>query len=469
MHHVVIIGCGFGGIEAAKGLGSVAGIRVTILDRCNHHLFQPLLYQVATAGLSAPAISAPIRHIFQRHDNITVLMHEVVAIEPAAKQVVVETGEKIGYDSLIIASGSTHSYFGHDEWAEHAPGLKTLADAMEIRRRVLYAFEAAELDPERADQWLSFVVIGGGPTGVEMAGTMAEIAHRTLKREFRRIAPERARIVLVEGADRILAMYPPKLSASALDQLRTLGVEVLLDAKVTGIDAFGIRIGERRLEARTVIWAAGVQASPLGGFLGVALDRAGRVPVAPDLTVPGCDGVYVVGDLAAASSDGKPVPGVSPAAKQMGRSAAANIRRRLAGLPATPFRYIDYGSMATIGRKRAIAKLHWLELRGLPAWLLWLFAHIYFLIGFRNRLMVFADWAFAYFTFARSARVIWDPVPAQAAAGALAAVPPAGAQPAEAQPGTATPGVATSAGATPKVSPSVRSPSAPVSAVPAPR
>jgi len=416
MHHVVIIGCGFGGLEAAKRLARApagAAIRITVLDRCNHHLFQPLLYQVATAGLSAPAISAPIRHILSRYPNVTVLLHEVVGISPAQKRLALAGGGTLGYDSLIVASGAGHSYFGHDEWAEHAPGLKTLADAMEIRRRVLYAFEAAECEPARADEWLSFVVIGGGPTGVEMAGTMAEIAHRTLADEFRRIEPERARIVLVEGTERILGAYPRDLSDSGLAQLRALGVEVMLNARVTGIDAAGVSVGEQRIPARTVVWAAGVQASPLGRFLGVPLDRAGRVPVDPDLTVPGCEGVCVIGDLATLTVDGKPVPGVSPAAKQMGRRAAENIVAGLLGRPATAFRYIDYGSMATIGRKRAIAQIGPLKLHGLPAWLLWLFAHLYFLIGFRNRLMVMADWAWAYLTFSRGARIIWDAEPGQ--------------------------------------------------------
>ncbi len=414
MHHVVIIGCGFGGLEAIKVLGRAPaslGLRVTVLDRSNHHLFQPLLYQVATAGLSAPSIAAPIRHIAARYPNVTVLLQDVVGIDPGRREVRTATGEAFAYDSLIVASGATHSYFGNDGWAAHAPGLKTLADAMAIRRRVLYAFELAERDPDQAAQWLTFVVIGGGPTGVEMAGTMAEIAHQTLRDEFRRIKPSSARVILVEAADRILSAYPEDLSSSALAQLRELGVDVLLGGRVTAIDGEGVTVGDRPIAARTVVWAAGVQASPLGRLLGVTTDRAGRVPVNATLTLDAWPEIAVIGDLAAAESDGRPVPGVSPAAKQMGRRVARNLIRARQQRPAEPFRYIDYGSMATIGRKRAIAMIGPFKLRGLPAWLLWLFAHLYFLIGFRNRLIVMADWAWAYFSFTRSARVVWDAPP----------------------------------------------------------
>ncbi|MGE0311859.1 MAG: NAD(P)/FAD-dependent oxidoreductase [Lautropia sp.] len=407
-HHVVIVGAGFGGLEAAKRLDSGA-VRVTLIDRSNHHLFQPLLYQVATAGLSAPAIAAPIRHILRRQRNLTVLLHEVVGIDHETKRVLVRDAEPIAWDSLIVASGATHSYFGNDGWARVAPGLKTLADAMTIRSKVLLAYEHAERDPAGADPWLRFVVIGGGPTGVEMAGTLAEIARHTLRDEFRRIAPKAAEIVLVEASSRILSMYPKALSDSALEQCRTLGVDVRLDRKVVAIDEDGVTLeGGARLASRTVIWAAGVQASPLGRALDVPLDRAGRVPVNADLGVPGRPGVYVIGDLAAATSNGNPVPGVSPAAKQMGRQAARNLLRAIRGEPGEAFVYRDYGSMATIGRSRAIAKIGAIELRGYLAWLAWLFVHLFFLIGFRNRLMVMTDWAWAYWTFNRGARVVWD-------------------------------------------------------------
>ena len=408
MHHVIIIGCGFGGLEAAKALGGKP-VKVTVLDRTNHHLFQPLLYQVATAGLSAPAIAAPIRRILRQQKNLTVLMKEVSRIDPTNKQVSCEDGEVFDYDSLIIATGATHSYFGHEEWAQHAPGLKTLEDAMNIRRRILTAFERAEDEPAQAGEWLSFVVIGGGPTGVEMSGTMAEIARHTLRGEFRNIDPTKAQILLIEGGPRILAAYASDLSEKALKQLTKLGVKVRLNAKVTHIEAQGVWIGQEKIPARTIIWAAGVQASSLAQSLGVPLDRAGRVPVQSDLSVAGLKDVYVIGDLATALSHGVPVPGVSPAAKQMGRRAAANILAKLAGGTTQPFRYIDYGSLATIGRSSAIAHVGPFKFSGLAAWLFWLFVHVFFLIGFRNRLMVIADWAWSYLTFARSARIMQSP------------------------------------------------------------
>ncbi len=408
MHHVIIIGCGFAGLEAAKTLANKP-VKVTVLDRTNHHLFQPLLYQVATAGLSAPAIAAPIRRILRKQKNLTVLMKEVTHLDPMGKQVHCEDGEIFAYDSLIVATGATHSYFGHDEWAEHAPGLKTLEDAMNIRRRILTAFERAEDEPAQAAQWLSFAVIGAGPTGVEMAGTMAEIARHTLRGEFRNIDPTTAQILLIEGGPRVLASYAPDLSDKALRQLSKLGVQVRLNAKVSEIDADGVWIGQEHLAARTVIWAAGVQASPLAKSLGVPLDRAGKVPVQSDLSVPGLQDVYVVGDLAVALSHGKPAPGVSPAAKQMGRTVARNILAKIAGRPPQPFVYVDYGSLATIGRSSAIAHVGPFKFSGFPAWLFWLFVHVFFLIGFRNRLMVIADWAWSYLTFARSARIMQSP------------------------------------------------------------
>lgn len=418
--HILILGGGFGGMWAAQAL-KPAAVRITLIDKSNHHLFQPLLYQVATAGLSAPSIAAPIRHIFARQENLTVLLGEAVAVDSAVRQVRLVGGGSIGYDMLIVASGATHSYFGNDQWAAVAPGLKTLADAFEIRKRVLLAFEYAEREPDpllRA-RWLSFAVIGAGPTGVEMAGTMAEIARQTLSREFRRIDPGAARVVLLEGAPRVLPPYAPDLSDRARAQLQALGVEVRTACRVTAIDADGVTLdGGEVLAAKTVIWAAGVAASPLGRTLGVPLDRAGRVLVEADLSVPGHPEIFVVGDLACVSCDGRQVPGTAPGAKQMGRSAAANIRATLAGKARRPFRYVDYGSLATIGRHAAVVQMGRLKLWGLPAWLFWLFIHIFFLIGFRSRLVVMLDWAWSYLTFERHARVVAmkdEPPPAKPA------------------------------------------------------
>ena len=431
---VVIIGCGFGGLEAVRAL-SRADVEITLVDRTNHHLFQPLLYQVATAGLSAPAVSAPIRHVLReemKRGNLTVLQGEVTGIDTAARQVMLDGREPLAYDHLMVAAGATHSYFGHDEWAAHAPGLKTLADAFTIRARVIGAFERAERAADEAERhaWMTFVIIGAGPTGVEMAGTMTEIARHTLPMEFRRIDSRRARVVLLEGSDRVLGSFVPTLSAKARVQLERLGVEVLTGCKVTDIDAGGVtyeaREGEaarvHRLPSRTVIWAAGVGGSPLGRALAASaqamLDRAGRVVVEPDLSLRNHPEIAVIGDLAAAMSYGpgepRPVPGVSPAAKQMGRTAAANLLRRLRGEPTQPFRYIDYGNLATIGRKAAVVDLTVpvfgaIRFSGYLAWLFWLFAHIYFLIGFRNRLIVLIDWAWAYWTYERYARVVAEP------------------------------------------------------------
>jgi NADH:ubiquinone reductase (H+-translocating) len=427
---VVVIGCGFGGLEAVRAL-SRADVEITLVDRTNHHLFQPLLYQVATAGLSAPSISAPIRHILRREmqrGNLTVLLADVVDIDAAAQRVLLDGGEAIAYDHLIVAAGATHSYFGHDEWAAHAPGLKTLADGFDIRRRVLTAFERAEreADPARRAAWLTFAVVGAGPTGVEMAGTMAEIAHHTLPDEFRRIDSRSARVLLIEGGPRVLGAFTEDLSQRAAEQLAALRVEVLTNARVTHIDANGLRYeqaaGPASLDARTIVWAAGVAASPLGAALargtGCALDRAGRVGVEPDLSIAGHPQIQVIGDMAAAKSYPKrgeptPVPGVSPGAKQMGRTAAANLLRRLRGEPTQPFRYVDYGSLATIGRKAAVVMVDLplagrIKFSGYFAWLFWLFVHIYFLIGFRNRFVVLLDWAWAYWTFTRYARVVSD-------------------------------------------------------------
>ena len=407
---VVILGCGFGGLFAARALRN-APLDITVLDRTNHHLFQPLLYQVATAGLAAPAVAEPIRRILARQKNATVLYGEAQRVDLAAKKVVLENGEQLAYDRLILATGARDSYFGHDEWAAHAPGLKTLEDAFDIRRRVLLAFEHAEREADAAKRatWLTFVVIGAGATGVEMAGMLAEIARHTLKGEFRRFDPRNARVVLVEATDRVLPPYAPDLSEKARRQLERLGVTVWLGRRVTGIDERGVQLGGDRLEASTVIWCAGVAGSPIGATLGVPLDRTGRVIVESDLSVPGHPEVQVVGDLALLASHQPPVPGVAPAAKQMGRHAARNILRALADKPPLPFRYRDYGQLATIGRSAAVAMFGRVHIWGWLAWVAWLTAHIYFLIGFRNRLVVLIDWAWAYWTFERSARIVIGP------------------------------------------------------------
>lgn len=405
--HIVIIGCGFGGLAAARGLAR-ADVRITLLDRANHHLFQPLLYQVATAGLSATEIAAPIRHILRRQRNLTVLMAEARDVDVARRRVVLDDAAEIGYDYLIVAAGATHSYFGNEAWARFAPGLKTLDDAFDIRRRILTAFERAERehDPGARAAWLTFVVVGGGATGVELAGTLAEIARHTLPGEFRRIDTRAARVVLLEGTDRVLPPYPPELSQRARRQLERLGVEVRTGRLATAIDADGVSLGGERIAARTVVWAAGVAASPLGRALGGPLDRAGRVQVQPDLSVANRPEIFVIGDLAAAESDGKPVPGIAPAAKQMGTHAARAVRERIAGRSAPPFRYRDFGTLATIGRRAAVAVIGGVRLWGYAAWLAWLFAHIYFLIGFRNRLVVLMEWAWSYWTFERHARIV---------------------------------------------------------------
>ena len=438
---IVIIGCGFGGLEAAKAL-SHADAEIIVIDRTNHHLFQPLLYQVATAGLPAPAIAGPIRHILRKQiarGNLTVLMGEVTSIDTASSCVVLDGGEHVHYDHLVLAAGATHSYFGRDDWAKYAPGLKTLGDAFTIRRRVLTAFEQAEreTDPAKREPWLTFAVVGAGPTGVEMAGTLAEIAQHTLSTEFRRIDSRMARIILLEGAPRVLGTFTEDLSQRAREQLQMLGAEVLTGAKVTEITAFGIhyQLQDKQadgsvvttahfLPSRTVVWAAGVAASPLGHSLakstGCELDRAGRVVVQPDLSIPGHPNIYVVGDLASAKSYLDPehptaVPGVSPGAKQMGRKAAFNILRRMKGQDTQAFRYFDYGSLATIGKRAAVAMIDLpyvnkrVKFSGFAAWLFWLFVHVYFLIGFRNRIVVMMDWAWAYFTSQRHARVFPDP------------------------------------------------------------
>lgn len=438
---VVIVGCGFGGLEAVRVLARDPALEITLVDRTNHHLFQPLLYQVATAGLSAPAVSAPIRHVLRREmqrGRLTVLQAEVTDIDVPGRAVRLDDGTRLPYEHLIVAAGATHSYFGNDHWAAHAPGLKTLADAFDIRARVIGAFEQAERSAEGTarDAWMQFVVIGAGPTGVELAGTLVEIARHTLHEEFRRIDSRRARIVLVEGAPRVLGAFDPRLSASAEAQLHRLGVEVMTGCRVTAIDDGGVTLdgpqGVQRLEARTVLWAAGVAASPLGHALAAACglepDRAGRVPVQPDLSLAGHPEIRVVGDLAQLAIAGKPVPGVSPAAKQMGRCAARNILAAVHGTPERDFRYADYGSLATIGRRAAVVQLELppfgqLRFSGWFAWLFWLFAHVYFLIGFRNRLVVLIDWGWNYWTFARYARVVAEPAPGAARSRARADLP----------------------------------------------
>lgn len=407
---VVVIGAGFAGLAAVRELRG-AEAEVILVDRVNHHTFQPLLYQVATAGLSAPQVASPIRHILRRQRNVRVVLGEVVRIDHAARRVHLRDGE-VEYDFLIVAAGLTHSYFGHDEWARHAPGLKTLDDALEIRHRVLLAYERAEreLVPEERRPWLTFVVIGGGPTGVELAGTLAEIARHTLKDDFRLITPASARVLLLEGGPRILPAYAETLSAKAERQLRRLGVEVQTGAKVEAVDADGVEVaGQGRIAARTVLWAAGVQGVPFAATLPARTGAAGRIEVDAQLRVPGCDNVWVVGDLAHLVQDGAPVPGVAYAAKQMGEYAGRAAAAAIAGRPAAaaPFRYRDRGSLATIGREAAIAEFpSGLRLSGLPAWWAWLFVHIFFLIGFRNRIATLFDWAWSYITYQRHARLI---------------------------------------------------------------
>lgn len=409
--HVLILGGGFGGLWATRALAS-APVRITLVDRANHHLFQPLLYQVAMAGLSAPDIAAPLRHILRRQRNVSVRMEDALAIDTTGKRVQFER-DTLAYDSLIVATGSRHAYFGHANWEAYAPGLKTLQDAMLIRRRVLDAFERAECEPDPLLQaeWLDFVIIGAGPTGVELAGTLAEITRHTLPREFRHSDPRRSRIHLVEAGECVLSSMPQSLSAKARRELEKLGVSVHTGAAVTEIDERGVTLGAQRIAARTVLWAAGVAASPLGATLGVERDGAGRVKVTADLSLDAHPDVFVIGDLASVTQDGQPVPGVAPAAKQMGSYVAHVIRDRLAGRQSKPFRYRDYGSLATIGRMAAVVDLRGFRMWGAPAWVFWLVAHIFFLIGFRNRFKVMSEWIWSYFTYQRDARIIIDPAP----------------------------------------------------------
>ncbi|GMU00874.1 NAD(P)/FAD-dependent oxidoreductase [Corallococcus caeni] len=410
--HVVILGGGFGGLYAARYLRK-AGVRVTMVDRHNHHLFQPLLYQVATATLSPSDIAAPLRAMLGRN-HVQVLLAEVTGVDTARKRVLLADGE-LAYDFLIVATGATHSYFGNEAWSRHSMGLKTVEDALEIRRRVLLAFEQAERepDPERRRALLTFAIIGAGPTGVELAGALAEISRNSLSGDFQNIDPRDARVILIEGMDRVLPTYPENLSGEARRVLEKHGVEVRTGTRVTNIDTAGVDMGPEHLAARTVLWAAGVEASPVARSLGVTLDRAGRVPVTPELTVPGHPDIFVVGDLALVKQDdGSAVPGVAPAAMQEGKHAVLNLRRQLAGQPMQPFRYWDRGTYAVIGRGHAVGvAFRRVKQSGFVAWLAWLFIHITFLIGFRSKLAVLLNWAYSYLTFGRSARIITGPAP----------------------------------------------------------
>ncbi len=404
---VVIVGAGFGGLSAAKGLAGTP-FEVTLVDRNNHHLFQPLLYQVATAALSPADIASPIRGILSGQRNLRVMLAEVSGVDVIRKEVIVDSG-RISYDYLVLATGARHAYFGHDDWAAFAPGLKTIDDATYLRRRILLAFERAEneADPEERQRLMTFVVVGGGPTGVEMAGAIAELAKRALASDFRSINPLCARIILIEGASRLLTPFDPSLSEAARLSLEQIGVAVRLGTAVTQCSCDGVRAGHEFIGARTIIWAAGVMASPAGRWLGAAVDRAGRVMVRADLSVPGHPDVFVIGDTAAvAGADGAMLPGVAPVAKQQGQYIARTLVARGHGRTAPAFRYRDFGSLATIGRSRAVAQFGRVRLSGVVAWVLWSAAHIYFLIGFRNRFVVALNWAWNYLTFQRGSRLI---------------------------------------------------------------
>jgi NADH:ubiquinone reductase (H+-translocating) len=414
-HRVVIIGGGFGGLTAARKLGS-APVEVTLLDRCNYHLFQPLLYQVATGALSPANIAAPLRNILKNQKNACVLLAEATRIDVANKRVILSDGS-IEYDTLVVSAGASHQYFGRDDWEPFAPGLKTIEDATDMRRRILLAFETAEreLDSEKLHAWMTFVIAGGGPTGVELAGALGEIANDTLRRDFRKIKPSEARIILVEGADRVLPGYPPQLSAAARKMVERIGVTVRTGAMVTDVrkDSVTIREGDRTeiIPTHTILWAAGVLGSPLGRILsgeaGAVLDKSGRVIVEPDLSIPGHPEIFVVGDLANFTHQtGAPLPGVAQTAIQEGRYVARAIQNRLRGEKVPPFHFEDRGNLATIGRGAAVADLNWVRLSGWPAWLLWIFIHLLNIVEFQNRLLVFVQWGWFYFTFDRSARLI---------------------------------------------------------------
>ena len=419
---MVILGGGFAGLDAARTL-AYAPVRVTLVDRHNYHLFQPLLYQVATASLSPGDVASPIRWILRSQANVRVLLADVRGIDVERKCVLLDAGgdagdhahhehaaplETLEYDYLIVATGAAHAYFGHPEWATRAPGLKTLDDALEIRRQVLLAFEAAERETDEATQrrLLTFVIVGGGPTGVELAGALAEIANQSLRQDFRRIHPESARIILLEGGPHILTAFPPTLRDAARASLTKLGVDVRTGSIVTQVDEEGVKVGDERIAAQTVLWAAGVAASPIAASLGATLDRAGRVQAEPTLQVPGRPEIFVAGDLCALQQDGAWLPGVAQVAKQGGAHAAKNVIRLITNQPPVPFRYADYGNMATIGRGSAVADIGPLKASGLFAWLIWVLIHIFWLIGFRSRIAVMSEWAWFYFTLQRRVRLI---------------------------------------------------------------
>jgi NADH dehydrogenase len=410
MTHVVVVGGGFGGLAVAKGLRKARDVEVTLIDRRNHHLFQPLLYQVAMAGLSPAEIAAPIRSLLSGQRNASVRLDEVHAVHTGERRIETSRGP-LAYDVLVLACGARHAYFGHDAWEQHAPGLKSVEEATEIRRRVLSAYEQAEMetDPARQKMLLTFVVVGGGPTGVELAGALGEMSRFTLARDFRHIDPALARVILIEAGPRILPSFPPELARRATRDLESLGVQVWTSSAVTGIDAAGVDVGPERIQTATALWAAGVQPSPLAKSLGAPLDRVGRVQVEPDLSVPGHPEIFAIGDMACAlGADGRPLPGLAPVAKQQGTHVARNILRTLRGEPREPFHYKDRGQMATIGRSRAICDLGRVRFAGFVAWLAWLVVHIYFLVGFKNRLFVVISWAWSYLTFRRGARLIVD-------------------------------------------------------------
>jgi NADH:ubiquinone reductase (H+-translocating) len=407
-HRVVIVGAGFGGLEAAFRLGG-APVSITLVDRRNHHLFQPLLYQVATASLATSEIAWPIRYLLRDRPEVTTLFATVTGVDAPAKRVLLDDGDGLPYDTLILATGARHAYFGHDEWEPFAPGLKTLEDATTLRRRILVAFERAEreTDPQKRAALLTFVIIGAGPTGVELAGTIAELAQDTLPPDFRNIDTQKARVVLIEAGPRVLAGFADDLSAYAQASLQSIGVEVMLGQPVTECSTDGVMYGGKRLDTKTIIWAAGVRASPAAEWLGAPADRAGRVQVLPDLTVPGHPDIFAVGDtVMIADPDGKPVPGIAPAAKQQGRYVANTIKARLRGEPSAPFRYKHAGSLAQIGKRKAVIDFGRLKLRGTVAWWIWGIAHIYFLIGLRNRLSVAISWMWIHARDQRAARLI---------------------------------------------------------------